>query len=79
MRKEAGWQWYHSIGLALKVHKRDNFFGSDFEISTFFIVGYAKILKFFKIKCFDWASIKKDTIFLRILSIRRTKDFQQAR
>ncbi len=30
--------WYHSIDLALKVHKRDNFFGSDFEFSTFLLL-----------------------------------------
>jgi hypothetical protein len=30
-------------------------------------------------KFFDWALIGEDTIFLRTLSIRRTKNFQQAR
>jgi hypothetical protein len=30
-------------------------------------------------KFFDWALIGEDTIVLRTLSIRRTKNFQQAR
>jgi hypothetical protein len=30
-------------------------------------------------KFFDWAFIREDTIVLRTLSIRRTKNFQQAR
>ncbi len=38
-----------------------------------------KIEILLKKKCFDWASIKNDTVVLRIMSIRRTKDFQQGR
>ncbi len=63
--------------IALKLHKRENFLASDFEYSTFsYLCINSKVLQK---KCFDWALIGEDTIVLRTLSIRRTKDFQQAR
>jgi hypothetical protein len=34
--------------LTLKVHKNENFFGSNFEFFYFFIVSYAEILGFCK-------------------------------
>jgi hypothetical protein len=53
MRKEAGCQWYHSIGLPLKVQ---NFFGSEFEFCTIsFFVSSAEILRFCKKKMFGLA------------------------
>ncbi len=36
------------VVMVLKVHKIENFFGSDFEFCVIFIVSYAQILRFCK-------------------------------
>jgi hypothetical protein len=51
---------------------------SDFELFTFSYLLMHKYESFVK-EIFDWAIIGKGTIVLRTLSIRGTKDFQQAR
>ncbi len=48
-RSISGWEIFSSVKqgmMLLKVHKNENFFGSDFEFSTIFIVSSAKILRF---------------------------------
>ncbi len=49
-----------TIISCLKVHKNENFFGSDFEFCT--IVSYAQILTVGKNFFFDRATIGGDTI-----------------
>ncbi len=58
--------------MVLKVHKNDNFFGSDFEFFTIFAFTCLNI-KILWEKKFDLAIIQEDTIFPHILSIRWTE------
>ncbi len=53
-------------GPRLKVHKNENFFGSDFK----FVLFYSR---FCKNIFFDWAIIGEDTIFLLSLRLSRIK------
>jgi hypothetical protein len=64
--------------LSLKVHKRENFLAPI--LNTVLFHSYLCInSKVFQKKFFDWALIGEDTFVLRTLSIRGTKNFQQAR
>ncbi len=63
--------------LPFKVPKRENFLGSDFEFCTFLLLVLLKYWVFVKKKMF-WLGQYKER-YNCILSIRRTKDFQQAR
>jgi hypothetical protein len=44
-----------------------------------FVVSYAQMLRFCIKNFFGWTIIGGDRILLRMLRLRRTKDFQQAR
>jgi hypothetical protein len=62
----------------LKVHKRENFWAPILNtvlFHSYLCINSKVLLK----KFFDWALIGEDTIVLRTLSIRRAKNFQQAR
>jgi hypothetical protein len=65
----------------LKEHKHDNFFGFDFEFCTIYylIVSYAKILRFWKKKCFDWATMGADRIVQRSPMTKGNKNCFQHR
>jgi hypothetical protein len=54
----------------LKVHKRKNFLGSDFEFCTFLLLLMLKYYSFAK-QIFDRAIIKEDTIVPLILRLSR--------
>jgi hypothetical protein len=60
------------LKYTLKVHKRENFLGSDIEICTFSLLVIINVL--FK-KKFCWTIIGGDRIVLRIMRLRRMKFF----
>ncbi len=55
--------------VTLKVHKIENFFGSDFEFSTISLLLLLKYYDFVK-KIFDWAMNGGDLIVPRSLRLR---------
>jgi hypothetical protein len=58
----------NSSSIILKLHKRETFFGSDFELYYFFGFNMFNIKVLYEKN--DLAIIQVDTIFPRILSIR---------
>ncbi len=60
------------MSLALKVHKRETFVGSDFDYCTF-LHSICLNIKVLDEKKIDLSIIQEDTIFPRILSILRSE------
>ncbi len=64
----------------LKVHKRENFFGSDFEFYNYGFANHKKEknhITFFWNFFFHWTNIREATIIPRLLSIRGKRFFLQ--
>ncbi len=62
----------NDMSVEIKVHKRDNFFGSDFEFFTFLWLVIPNYYFLENIFC-HWTNIGEATIIPRILSICRKR------